>query len=554
MKKYYYVAVMLSITLFSCSEERMEDIVEEKGIEDIMKQIPAQTRANTIASWDQYEKCKLSNGIQVNLPWAKTALGSVPYSVRTDVKESDGWKLLYSNVSIVGYSHKVDKQAGANYLIFYNRNTGMLKGFYFATSISENNSAFWLLTVPSSSKLFNFASYFALPGNKGGQNQISISAVTTNGITQGFELGWNCFMQELAYEPSSMTQSLDISAYALQKTKYEFSGAYNSSSSGTIVTAAQRSNNIVTGIATALGEEGKAWINRNIAGSDEANSSKAIKSTFVKSLVTNYMNQGIEGIVTLGLNKVFGSLFGVKGTSSLSKQSLQFSTNGTVKITGESVSAASGQVTPLMGIPLNGIGEPLGVWNLQEDPTYLIKSCPYLVSIPNQSLANPSFVYRVQYTPSYKIIVNPKANVTISASSSIAIYEKYAGKAPNFPEKKPGKTPVDLYNPSFFKTIYKDSETTFKDQPNGNYFDIITWGNYPNKTSISNKPAYDFANSFYDVRQHAAFKFVAKIQRNGQTLAYSCKTFIPVNDFRLNGSDRPYNWTWQDLRNNGYVK
>ena len=39
---------------------------------------------------------------------------------------------------------------------------------------------------------------------------------------------------------------------------------------------------------------------------------------------------------------------------------------------------------------------------------------------------------------------------------------------------------------------------------------------------------------------------------NGRA-AYSCKTFIPVNEVKNDGSARPYSWTYKDLRSAGYM-
>lgn len=87
-------------------------------------------------SWFDCNKCILPSGAEVHLPWSAATTTSIPEEVREDVKEEDGWRILFTTVDISGYSETVtDADDSGNYLLLYNRYTGMLKGFYYAEVI-----------------------------------------------------------------------------------------------------------------------------------------------------------------------------------------------------------------------------------------------------------------------------------------------------------------------------------------------------------------------------------------------------------------------------------
>lgn len=161
------------------------------------------------------DSCTLNSGYKTLLPWASGSASIIPFDVRNDIKEADGWKVLYSTIDIIGYNRRKNPaDSKANYLLLYNRYTGILKGFvYLNTGEYKNNNAFWVLNIPQKTSLFNFTGEFAEPSNSvEAPHTVVLSNITTNTFTHGFENGWNCFMVELAYDKNSMAESLDISA------------------------------------------------------------------------------------------------------------------------------------------------------------------------------------------------------------------------------------------------------------------------------------------------------------------------------------------------------
>lgn len=131
-----------------------------------------------------------------------------------------------------------DADVGTNYLLLYNLYTGILKGLvYVESNASPNNHAFWMLTTDRRTTLFNFSEAFAKPMDSPDSPQtLLLSTASKNGITQGFEQGWNCFITELAYDENSINEKLSVSGFSLNESKVTLTGSYQSTSSGTIVT------------------------------------------------------------------------------------------------------------------------------------------------------------------------------------------------------------------------------------------------------------------------------------------------------------------------------
>ena len=553
MKKVSIIIIATALlSMSACSNDDFGEETKNISLSEVTR--------STELGWDECNECYLSNGSIVILPWADNSSGSIPAEIRRDVKQSDGWQLLYSNVDIIGCEHNVVSNTGANYILLYNKYTGVLKGFCYANSIQPNNDANWLLTIEqSNTKLFNFVNYFADPANTTTTNQIVLSNISTNGLTGGFDLGWNCFQQELAYDENSLNEHLDISSFAMNQVSYNFSGSYNSTSQGTIVTSSQSSNPIIsstiTGIANGFGSYGAEWIKNHTDTSEDKNDdTKPIKSQLASSILQNLSTNPLQTIISTGLNLVFGSLFGEK-TSTI--QSLEFSTNGQVNITGTSINPSSGYIMPLAGIPLNGTGERLGVWNLAEAPQYLIRTCPELIIAENVPFVGLRMQYKVKGTTQPLIVTkNPDVNKNVTTSHSIVRYEKYNGGNPSFWTPRPGTySQVSLVNNlsgMSYSKIYNDTTAIIWTMPYN--YAVMTANNLPNRTSSNNTPAYDFSTGSFEVRQNIAYKVVTTVWINGTTKAYSCKTFIPVNDFQLNGSDRPHNWTVSELQAAGYYQ
>lgn len=544
MKKVQFYLVLVSILIFSsCSKE---DELQQSLLSPTMRTVTSSSNGNESSiPWDECTDCYLPNGITVKLPWASTAVGNIPTDVRKDVKQVDGWRLLYSNVEIIGCNHEVNKHKDANYLLLYNRYSGVLKGFFYAPTVEGNNYANWLLTIPKT-KLFNFASYFATPGNTSDTQQVTVSNISTNGIVGGFDKGWNCFMLELSYDPNSINEELDISGYAMNKVTYTFTGAYNSMSEGTLITTSSSSVINTKGIASSIGNAAKSWIASHTSTSP--NDKKPLKlGSLASSIIQDIANTSVSTLAGWGLNKIFASLLGYNVTNQ--NYSLQFSTNGSVKVDGESVNSCSGYITPLMGIPLNGLGENLGVWNLAETPKYSIDNAGILQSMTYNPMHELVFQYSISTMPSIKVIKNPAVTSTVATSFSLVEYTKYDGGPLPCSYIHKDNSHVNI-SQDYQTLLYDDGNTVIKTMPYS--YIVSTVGNYPNCTYQKKTPAYNFSTSNMEIRKNVALKVVTKIYRNNTDYVYSSKTYIPSYEFKSNAT-RPYSWTFNELNSAGYL-
>ena len=537
-KSFLFLASILLFTLVSCENyEEEEQILSSKICSDTYYM---GTRSSGV-TFDQCTSCSLYNGESIKLPWADNSEGSIPYEIRSDVKESDGWRILYSTVNIVGYDHSYSSGSHSNYLLLYNKFTGMLKGFYYATSMQENNNAYWLLTIPNNgyqTKLFNFVEDFASPSDLMATNVVSLSNITNEGVTGGFSQGWNCFMLELAYDPNSQNEILDITGYSLEETTYEFSGSFSSSSKGTIVSTSQGQSSFLKGLASKVGESAKETVDSmNIGG-------------LAQSLLGYAAEYATTDLITYGLNKLLGS---VLAQSTPTVQSLQFSTNGHIEISGKSVKPASGLLMPIMGIPLNGIdGKPLGIWNLTEKPKYTINSSPKLVKAKLGSMIQ--YIYKVEATPSIQYVVNPYSNANISIDYSLVEYTKYDGVMVHPLPYQTTSFLCDAFQtneaPTLTQTtLFNDGLTIIKTIPSCYTFQALECP--PNYTSSDGTPSCDLLNYEYEYLRPVKFKVVATIT-NGTVNTASAKTFTPLFLKQKNG-DTPKSWSLFELASKGYV-
>lgn len=508
-----------------------------------MKVTSCKTRG--LNSWDTCTKGLLRSGKLVNLPWSSSTQTTIPQEVRTDIKEQDGWKILYSTIDIDGYNENVTiADQEVNYLLFYNIYTGILKGFYYAESMTDNNCGLWQLSTSNQTKMFNFVPYFAEPINSASSPQkVTLSTISMNGVTQGFERGWNCFMLEIAYDEGSRNNQFNISGYALNQASITFTGAYNSNSSGTIVSTTQNKSNIIDGLASGSGAAAKQWIADNTTTDDNKN--KAIKYGGI--VIGEVLNKGISGIISTGLYKVFGSLLGKTNTTT----NLQFSTNGKVVLNGKMVTPSSGFISPISGVPLNSLGYDLGVWNLEVTPTYTAKSYAELAKIKDES-SGSDFYYYVTFTPDISLKKNPAVDVNVTSSVDVVRYDLYNGKVPHFyQDYLLFGAYQSAYRDKFPAELYCDSLTIIKQS--SNFYTVAARNLLPNRTSTSNVPAVEFESSGVNIRENIVFKILTEVYTPDHKI-YSTKSFIPHHQFNNIQTARPYQWTYKELVNLGYRK
>lgn len=528
------LVMAMSVQLFcSCDDDNPYAISNDDAT--------IQTRAITAQAGkklEEVEEILLSGGDTVRAPWANNATTNAIDDIRCDVKESDGWKVLFTTCKLLGHSSKVDRaDKDVNYLLLYNRNTGVLKGFvYLSKGPGKNNNAYFYLECKNNTKLFNFTPYFALAGDsQESPKKILVSIASKSPNTKGFQKGWNCFVTELAYDENSMNNELYICGYNYNTKSINFYGLYEFESKGEIVSSKDTGKDPF-GIASAAGREAGDWIK------EKADSTGNATLKTIANILKGGISSGVSSLVSSGLSALFGS---IRGTS-YNKYDLQFTTNGKVTIKGESVMESNSVIPPISGIKLNKLGENLGVWNLEKTPTFAYNNSPKLKQVWNTG-GNLINIYRMEITPEYTVKVNPALKCSRSVKMLPIIYD-----ANGWGNDKGWNNLNSGYYVNVTRTVaLKQLGFGITQAPLS--YDVYAYDMYPTKTSINNVPAADLKNGRYGVKERLAMQVACTFNIDGKSV-YSVKTFVPNIIIKTDGSARPHNWQLRELENKGYVK
>ncbi|HJC97038.1 MAG TPA: hypothetical protein H9925_11420 [Candidatus Phocaeicola gallinarum] len=538
-KNILFFNMLCALLCISCQDDALEDIIAKNETNQMVK-----TRSGN--SWDTCTHGILRSGKKVRFPWSDSSTTAIPDDVRTDITEEYGWRILYTSIEFDGCDVNVtETDAGTNYLLLYNIYTGILKGFvYEERKVGNNNHAYWVLSTDRKTTLFNFSTKFAKPmDSPDSPQEIVLSMVSKNGVTKGFETGWNCFITELAYDPNSINEKMSIFGYSLNKASITFKGAYQSTSSGTIVTAAQGQSSIINGIATSVGQSAKNWIKEKATGD---NPIIEIGSAALQAIT----EKGISGIINTGLYKIFGSLLGRSRTN----YDLNFTTDGSITIEGESTTPSSGLITPISGIPLNGLNHSLGVWNLATAPVSTLDA--YAPLQKNQ--AGPGrmeFYYKVKHTLSADIQINPIVQKQYYPHPSISLIQYLKGNENevNYTQPK-GTNKIAFRDNSYKDVIYNDE--TVRIAPSENIYNVLIANVLPNRTvdastpGAPSVPAIALRDGNYYINDRLACKIMLHFYCKDEV--YNVKTFIPIYKYNSTQSTRHYAWTQEELNRLGY--
>ncbi len=523
----------LSIPLYiSCSQsdDLMPDVVTEKEL------LKVQTRSELEdTTWTSKELCILNGKTEVKAPWSDLALTLVPRDIRKDVEEKDGWEILFSTVEIKGYTrnynyHKLSENA--NYILFYNKYSGFLKGFcYIEKDLSQNNCGVWHLTVDGSTRLFNFADENAIPYDGPQKSGIYTTNITDEGKAGGFTRGWNCFMVELAYDESSISQHLNISGISLNQANYDYSGTMMFNTSGSYVTTSQSSaSSLIKGAASAAGQGAKSIIEKWEAKQQSTTQPET------RSIIGGLAAAGVTALVNAGLNKVFKSL---TGSTKKTYNDITLTSQGNATITGTSQQPSSGIIPPLSGIALNGLGYSLGVWNVASTPKIEIERNWKFDGDYSRWTYNTYYYYTVFSRSVYNIIVNPI--IASHHSSSDMLFSRFYIADSYFADNNFYPNHLvqggSLYNyPGYFRIMLPD---------------IL-----PNGTTSSEIPCFGWERKNIEVH-FEGFLSIKNIVNSPNGDFYSTHTFeikgLSSNSFSLK-EVRPYTWNYEELKSRGFIK
>lgn len=407
-----------------------------------------------VGDWENWKKVKLVGVDSVSTPWNDLSTpGCVPKEIREDIKYKDGWRLIAHTVNGRG-------EMGLNYLIFYNKYSGILKGFYYLEQKVSvpNNTGIWHLHFEQPQALLAFSNPIVTTTSSRGLNDIYIVNVT-NQASKAFSPGWNCFQTELAYDPNFSVGSLQIIPMNMSSATINMGGSLEAYTNGTIIstTTSNPLNGVVKAVANLTGKTAEKWVKSAI-------DSKKF------SAIGNAVINGAGSIVKSGAASLLGSFIGAFDKNNQTTQTVQLHTAGSVTLNGEIKTLQSSTIMPLsMSISIKDVGR-LGVWCFTKTPKIFMN--PYACLIGKDPNSSFWFKYRlepvVDYSQTACVTLNPDLRTELGNKSVSVSFTPYLSRSSKS-EVLSGKSYPERYAyiSKFNNLLYEDTYSS-----NGIYYTI----------------------------------------------------------------------------------
>ncbi|MBS7155215.1 MAG: hypothetical protein ACLTZT_04135 [Butyricimonas faecalis] len=315
--------------------------------------------------WDTTSISLLGINSPVTLPWYNGASTQIPSYMLHNYRPEDGWEMVY-NYCI----NTSPGEIGKNYIIFYNKLTGILRVFYYNNNnVTSASTTFWGINVSQTTSLLNAAGGFSLPMSIRFNNPTIYVTNLTSVPSKSVSLGWNCFDIELAYDDklNNKETHFNIGIYNVNKENLKLDGDIQLETDGTIV--------------THLPSQYPGWVNntsKTVGSSAKDYVGKLLKKTSLGKTATNIITGGVSSLVSSGAKWFLSSLVGKRDNTYNSD--VQLTTKGTVNISGNIESLNTPNILPLANNPLPGCvknsndsflpsyDKPLGVWGVEKLP------------------------------------------------------------------------------------------------------------------------------------------------------------------------------------------
>lgn len=368
----------------------------------------------------------------VDLPWVQDCPTSIPWDTRMDIKKTDGWVFLSTD----------SRQTGTDYMIFYNRYTGMLKVFYYNNNSILTNNAVWELYDELICGFFNQGAIYTAPMSTAVTRQVGVNGISHNS-TLGVDRGWNCFQIPLTYTSGSMNGRINIYSRILNISELTLEGNYTETTTGTIIEdryTAIKESPLQKGINSVVKVSGTAandWVKQQAKKSTDSKEKEGIFKnfgTYANNLLADLAKEGVSGLVKSGLNALFGSFLSSK-TKTQVIQNVELTTNGKINIKGQMIANQTGMILPLTGVRY---GKGLGAWNLRERPKVKAEVFHTILTLKQGNPLGKKYLqeyYEITYTPSYEVVINPDIakDITYTVSHNFVEFtspggNKYAQK------------------------------------------------------------------------------------------------------------------------------
>lgn len=381
---YLFFTVFILLMFYRCKKHPDDDVISSNLYDDTsdITILDVPEIETPELDWENIQGITLSNSQYALLPWIGSSSTNIPNFILSDVSKEDGWELLYNLSHTPG-------QLDQDYLIFYNKFTGIIRSFYHLnTLVSEGTNGYWGLELEGTSSLLNNVGYFAEPINSPRTDPYSITSnISTLDEAKYITRGWNAFETEITYDPSPVTSSVSmrILSYDQNIQNVNLSGGVELGSEGTIITTNSKNpaQTFVNNAAKAGGSAAKAWVDEAVGDGV----SKPIK--VAAGVASAIVSGGVTEIIKAGVNLLFGSFIGKQSTTTNTTQKIEFKTNGTLTINGVITSSTGNNVKSANKLWVPGTvwkneyyvkpyyKEKLGVWNLKKAPVVNIRRKAY---------------------------------------------------------------------------------------------------------------------------------------------------------------------------------
>lgn len=404
----------ISVILIGCNDNQDDITLENQSSGITTRAIVSPLLGQSSTSnptlyndWINVRPIKLNREGEVDPPWYFGAGNSmrIPDNIRMDVKKEDGWIML-------GHTLERLNLAEPNYMLFYNKRTGILKGFYFSDAAAQNQNVKWVLRASQPSSLMPTNGRISNLNNIGQEYAITSNIAVASVISSDAALnqGWNCFTFELPYGIINQKPIISITGYNINTYESTSTGTF----SGQVIVPTMVSSNSLDGW--------KSFLNMTSSFTGAANTfADFFRTKDKKPAPTSSSNQTSTRslIATIGtINSAVSIASSLLGGASFftSKKELviqRYNFSGDIQLTGQVIGKFDGLIKSIDNIDISRLNnnEELGVWGLKELPKIDIDKYAFVESFSLPVDDNSYNVYRdLRIIPSIKkesVIINP---------------------------------------------------------------------------------------------------------------------------------------------------
>lgn len=428
--KYLLMFALFLFSLSSCfketidfaSEKTDDSFATSRAMVSSMLGTSSTSNPDLYEDWENVQTIMLNQGnLDVYAPWVVRQGNSVniPDEIRLDIKKADGWTML-------GHTIERKNSGEPNYILFYHKKSGILKGFYYNIEQQPNEKFRWILEADKASSLIPSNTKYANLSNKPVQ-YASASNLLVQGTTSAsssLRSGWNCFTFELPYGPIHNNPLISIDGYNTLNFDFEANGNF---SGQVIVPKAQSSNSLSSLIpyfTSVSSLTGAAGLFEGALKKAKEKDKKPVQQNFAETRMGVIGVLGIISAATSIISNVIGSASHF--TSKQQNIVHRYNLGGNMELTGTVKSGMlPGLVSSINRFDIKALNndESLGVWGLSKSPKITIKRYEEGSLKEGRENEYTRTVYLHPILDKKSVIINPSLDIKDYKVSVGYIYE-----------------------------------------------------------------------------------------------------------------------------------